>query len=184
MPTVPSSVPITPASGGQLVPLVAWVRADEALRVQKVIYQLLTEVRSDTRDEYKPSFPNTHGPKDAWDLPQWTADDASAAAWILNVLGPRQKRVVAKLVAAGADGVWTSDLRRFAGYDDATSMSGVFKAIGGRFRATDRRPVWNGGRKEPQKGQLLSVADETARLLFAHVLNSEHPDLIRECQTR
>jgi hypothetical protein len=91
------------------------------------------------------------------------------------------RRGVAHLIAAGAQGVWTGDLRRSAGYDDATTMSGVFKAIGGRFRATGHRPVWNGGPKDSQKGQLLTVADETARELFPNVLKTKHPELAEEC---
>lgn len=86
----------------------------------------------------------------------------------------QQRRVLAHLVAAGPEGVWTGELRRRAGYDDSTSMSGVFKAIGGRFRSTGLRPVWNGGEKDPQKGRCLRVFDDNARALFLSVIKARH----------
>ncbi|MDQ1677141.1 MAG: putative restriction endonuclease [Actinomycetota bacterium] len=175
-----TAVRIAPASADQLIPLVTWVRVDRAPFIQAQIAQLLTEPAADGGREYKPPYSNTYGPKDAWDLPRWAAEEQPAASWVLGDLGPNQKRVIAHLVAAGSDGVWTGELRRSAGYEDATTMSGVFKAISGRFRATGHRPVWNGGPKDSQKGQLLNVGDETARQLFAKVLKANHPDLAQE----
>lgn len=78
------------------------------------------------------------------------------------------------------DGIWTGELRRVSGYDDSTSMSGVFKALGGRFRATGHRPVWNGGPKDSQKGQLLSVLEDAAGDLFTKVIKENYPDLAAE----
>lgn len=181
MTTTPPSVPLTPASGDQLVPLVTWVRAADALLVQEKIARLLVPVEAATGADYQPPYSNTFGPKDAWELPRWAADEKSAATWILGDLGSNQRKVVAYLIAAGAAGTWTGNLRRSAGYDDATGLSGVFKAISGRFRATGHRPVWNGGPKDSQKGQLLTVGDETARTLFADVLKANHPETATEC---
>lgn len=175
-----AAIPVTPAQGDAIVPLVTWVRADQAPLVQAQIAQLLTQVSASGASEYRAPYSNTHGPRDAWELPRWAADDVQAATWIMNVLGPNQKRVVALLIAAGSEGVWTGELRHAAGYDEATSMSGVFKAIGGRFRATGHRPVWNGGPKDSQKGQLLQVGDATARELFAAVIKAAYPDLAKE----
>jgi hypothetical protein len=175
-----TAVRIASASGDQLIPLVTWVRADQAPSIQAQIARLLTDPAAGGGGEYKPPYSNTHGPKDAWDLPRWAVEDEAAASWVLGALRPNQKRVIAHLVAAGSDGVWTGELRHSAGYKDATTMSGVFKAISGRFRATGHRPVWNGGQKDPQKGQLLNVADETARELFAKALKANHPDLAKE----
>lgn len=181
MANTPPVVPITAANGEQIIPLVTWVKAKDAPLVQAQIAQLLVQLEAANGSDYRPPHSNTFGPKDAWELPRWAADEESAAAWILSVLGPNQRRVVAHLVAAGATGVWTGDLRRSSGYDDAATMSGVFKAIGGRFRATGHRPVWNGGPKDSQKGQLLTVGDETARTLFANALKTNHPETAKEC---
>ncbi|WP_369132021.1 hypothetical protein [Modestobacter sp. I12A-02662] len=176
----PDTVPVTPASGDQMIPLVTWVEASRASLIQSQIAQLLVRSEPGGGGEYRPPYSNSFGPKDAWELPRWAANEESAATWILGVLGPNQRRVIARLIAAGTDGVWTGELRRSVGYDEAMTMSGVFKAIGGRFRATGHRPIWNGGPKNSQKGQLLSVRDETARELFARVLRARYADLAEE----
>lgn len=175
------TVPIVPANGDQLVPLVTWVKAKDAPVIQAQIAQLLVRPEARSGDDYKPPHSSTFGPKDAWELLRWEADETSAATWILSNLGSNQRRVIALLIAKGAAGVWTGDLRRLAGYDDATTMSGVFKAISGRFRATGHRPVWNGGPKDSQRGQQLTVADDTARKLFAAALKTNHPETAEQC---
>jgi hypothetical protein len=101
-------------------------------------------------------------------------------AWILGVLKPNQKPILGRIIAAGARGVWTTELCRAGGYHNPASLPGVLKAIGGRFRATGHRPLWNGGPRDAQ-GQLLSVRDETAGQLFAKVLKANHPDLAQQC---
>lgn len=178
--TTTINLPIAP-SIGDLVPLVTWVLAQDVLRVQGGINQLLVRQPSvDVDGQYKPPFSNTYGPKNAWDLPAWNGDEEAPAAWILKAVGTNQRRVLAHLIAGGIDGVWTGELRRTAGYDDSTSMSGVFKAIGGRFRSTGLRPVWNGGEKDSQKGQRLSVQNEKAGALFARIIKKEYPELAEE----
>lgn len=106
--------------------------------------------------------------------------DGPAADWIARSLGPVQFRVVAHLVAAGPEGVGTGELRRTAGYDPATSMGGVFKAIGGRFRSVGRKPLWRGGEKDSQKGQRLRVPDGPARALFRAALRGVAPTIADE----
>lgn len=178
--TVIDAVPVAAASGDDLIPLVNWVKASEAPYIQAQIANLLSEPAVGDGSAYRPPYSNTYGPSNAWDLPKWKPGEEAAAAWILSVLGDNQRKVVGRLVAAGTEGVWTGELRRIAGYDDSTSMSGVFKAIGGRFRATGHRPVWNGGTKAPQKGQKLTVLEETARALFTSVITSSYPDVAQE----
>jgi len=180
------AVPLTPAAG-DVVPLVNYVEAKDALKVQAAISRLLLELSgtgsgtaSGIDGIYKPPFSNTYGPKDAWDLPAWHGDEEAAAAWILGVIGPNQRRVLVRLIAGGPDGVWTGELRRMSGYDESTSMSGVFKALGGRFRSTGLRPVWNGGEKDSQKGQRLRVLDDKARALFADVIKHRYSELAEE----
>lgn len=178
----PITLPVR-AAGNDPVPLVVWTTAEQVLRLQAQVSQLLAEqesVASSQGGAYAPPHSNTYGPKDAWSLPAWTGSEEDAAAWIVGVLGSNQCRVLAHLVAAGPEGVWTGELRRRAGYDDSTSMSGVFKAIGGRFRSTGFRPVWNGGEKDPQKGQRLRVFDDNARALFLKVIKARHPGLAKE----
>ena len=182
MTNTPVTLPIG-ASGNDRVPLVVWTTAEQVLRLQAQFAQWLAEqesVSSSQGGAYTPPHSNTFGPKDAWTLPAWTGSEEDVAAWIVGVLGSNQRRVLAHLVAAGPEGVWTGELRRRAGYDDSTSMSGVFKAIGGRFRSTGLRPVWNGGEKDPQKGQRLRVFDDNARALFLSVIKARHPDLANE----
>lgn len=168
-------------SGDDPVPLLFYVPARDVLEKQAAIQQLLTAHPAEPGDgPYKPPFPNTHGPKDAWDLRRWTGTEQNAAEWIVGVVGTKQRRVLINLVAAGPDGVWTGELRHNAGYDGDTSMSGVFKAIGGRFRSVGLRPVWNGGEKDSQRGQRLSVPDGPARVLFAEVIKVKYPELAAE----
>jgi len=174
-------LPIAP-SGSDPVPLVFWVPADSALAMQAQLAQLLMAQpgSSSGGGAYNPPFSNTHGPKDAWQLPPWKGDERDAAKWILDSVADNQRRVLAYIVSAGTDGVWTIDLRQRAGYDSSKSMSGVFKAIGGRFRRVGLRPLWNGGPKEPHKGQLLNVRDDNAQRLFASLLRSHYPELATE----
>ena len=54
-------------------------------------------------------------------------NEHDAAKWILRAVSDNQRRVLAYLVSAGRDGVWTAELHHTAGYDAVTSMSGVFK---------------------------------------------------------
>ena len=57
---------------------------------------------------------------------------------------------------------------------------------------SDRRPLpqrrtqalWNGGPKDHEKGQKLSVNDNTVRLLFATLIKSDYPDLAKEFRIR
>jgi hypothetical protein len=58
-------------------------------------------------------------------------------------------------------------------------MSGTFRAIAGRFRRCDRRPMWNGGDKG-STGQRLTVKDPGALAVFIAVLLEDHPDLAAE----
>ena len=104
--------------------------------------------------------------------------------WILRNVGDSRRCIIAHLVSTGTEGVWTSQLRQTIGYDDSKSMSDVFKAIVGRFRSVGLRPLWNGGPKDHEKGQKLSVNDNTVRLLFATLIKSDYPDLAKEFRIR
>jgi len=176
-------VPVAPA-GDDLVPVLVWVPARRAPRIQAQIHLLLAadERPRDPDGPYQPPHTNTFGPTNAWDLPEWEApDDAPAADWLARSLGSTQFRLLAQLVAAGPAGIWTGELRRGAGYDPATSMSGVFKAIGGRFRSVGRKPAWRGGEKDSQKGQRLQVPDGPARDLLRAALRAANPSVAEEC---
>lgn len=175
-------VPVAPV-GDDLVPLLVWVPARRAPRIQAQVHQLVAadERPHDPQAPYQPPHSNTFGPTNAWDLPEWEAPaDAPAADWLARSLGPAQFRVLAHLISAGPTGVWTGELRRTAGYDPATSMSGVFKAIGGRFRNVGRKPAWRGGEKESQKGQCLRVPDGPARDLLRAALRDNNPSVAAE----
>ncbi len=167
------------ASGDDLVAVTIWVKASEAQAFQIQAHELHRAMNafSATPGTYTPPFPSTHGPTNAWELPAWQLADAAAAIWILGDLGKNQRRIIAHLVAAGPEGVWTGELRRSSNYDDSTGIGGVMKAITGRFRRTDRRPLWSGGEKDSQKGQRLPVKDETARSVFAQALKDNYRDL-------
>lgn len=172
--------PFTPGAD-DLVPILFYVKGYQVLDAQAAVQQFLVGHPAQPTDKpYKPPFSNTFGPKNAWELPKWTGQEQDAAEWITGVVGANQRKVLANLVAAGAGGVWTGELRHNSGYDGATSMSGVFKAIGGRFRSVGLRPIWNGGDKESQKGQRLTVPDGPARQLFAAVLKAKFPELAEE----
>lgn len=174
------SIPLS-SGGGEIVLLLTFVPARDALKVQAAISQLLRRDRdAEARGVYKPPFNGTHGPKDAWELPAWNGDDDEAAAWILGVIGPNQRNVLVRLVAGGIEGVWTGELRRMSGYEESASIGGVFKALSGRFRSTGFRPVWDGGEKDSQKGQRLRVLEENAHTLFVRVIKQTYPALAAE----
>ena len=173
-----TTMDIVAARDDDLVPLVTWVKAREAPYLQAQIAHLVGAPLGG--ESYRPPHSSTYGPKNAWELAQWQPGEEPVATWILRDLGSNQRRVLARLVAAGAGGVWTGELRREGHYDEAKSMPGVFKAIGGRFRATGRRPAWNGGPKDSQKGQKLAVLDDTARVVFAEAIKAEYSALAEE----
>jgi hypothetical protein len=85
--------------------------------------------------------------------------------------------VMATLSVNPVDGAWTNDLRDNCGFTGR--MSGTFRAIAGRFRRCDRRPMWNGG-DEGSKGQRLTVKDPSALAVFTAVLLEDYPDLAAE----
>lgn len=133
-----------------------------------------------TSDIYVPPFKSTDGGKDAWDAAEWTNPaDEPAARWLLGDLPENQRRIVARLVAAGPDGVSTSAVLAFGGYGPETSASPVFKALGGRFRRVGRKPVWRGG-EQTDAGQILPVPNGSPRELFVHVIKTDYPELASE----
>jgi len=140
----------------------------------------LTATRSDTEASYAPPFKSTDGDKDAWKVPEWAnPDDLPAARWLLSDLPTNQRRVLARLIAAGEPGTTTGTALGFAGYSTETSAAPVFKAIGGRFRRVGLMPLWRGG-DQTATGQTLPVPDGPARDLFVEVLRTEHPELAAE----
>jgi hypothetical protein len=181
MTTASVDLALTPR-GSDPVPLLVWVPANKVLAIQDQVAELLGAQSGGKGhgDAYEPPFSSTHGPKNAWQLPAWDGDEQDAAKWILRAVSDNQRRVIAHLVGAGTNGVWTAELRHTAGYDVSKSMSGVFKAIGGRFRSVGLRPLWNGGPKDPERGQKLNVGDNNVRLLFARLIRSYYPDLAEE----
>jgi len=132
-----------------------------------------------TSEHFVPPFKSNDGDRDAWAAPAWGETDSAAARWLLDDLPPNQRRVVARLAAAGTTGVTTSELLAAGKYDPGTSASPVFKAISGRFRRVGRKPLWRGG-EQTETGQLLSVPDGTARHLFVSILLDEYSDLAAE----
>lgn len=170
------------AGGDDLVPLVTWVQAKYVLQAQGEIQLVVSNLgATPTTGGYVPPHRNNYGGDNAWSLPPMTApEDVPAVRWILSVLGSSQRRIVAGLVGAGPAGIWTGELRHLAGYDDSVGMAGVYKAIAGRFRRTGRQPVWFGGEKDSQKGQLLTVPDGDARTMFTEAFVEDYPDLAAE----
>ncbi|MCU1486192.1 MAG: hypothetical protein JWN67_2938 [Actinomycetia bacterium] len=170
------------AGGDDLVALVTWVPAKHALEAQNAFQRLVSSLGATSKaGGYIPPHSNTYGGDNAWSLPEMTfPEDVPPVRWILSVLGSAQRRIVAGLVAAGPAGIWTGELRHLAGYDDAVGMAGVYKAIAGRFRRTGRQPVWLGGEKDSQKGQLLTVPDGDARAMFTTAFVEDYPDIAAE----
>lgn len=152
-----------------------------APELQQVGAEALRRLTSAGLDaNYRPPFKSTDGERDAWDAPEWSdpADEA-AARWLVNDLPENQRRVLARLVAGGPDGITTGAVLAFGGYGPDTSASPVFKAIGGRFRRVGRKPVWRGG-GQTDAGQNLPVPHGPVRDLFVRVLKGDHPDIARE----
>jgi hypothetical protein len=167
------------ASEGDFVAVSLWMPAAIATVFQPKAVALLEALTGAAAadGEYAPPFDSSHGPKNAWDLPYWVEPaDRPAARWILGDVNAKQRRLVAMLTANPA-GAWTKDLGAACGFDGR--MSGTFKAIGGRFRRCDRRPMWNGGEKGAQ-GQRLTVKDPGALSVFTAVLLEDYPELAAE----
>jgi hypothetical protein len=168
---------------GPVVPLLVWVDRDQVLEVQSKLPSWLATFKGPATSAgggYEPPHSATHGDKNAWTLEPWGADHLPAAKWILSVLGDGQRKILAALLGA-EKGLWTSELRTIGGYPEDTRMSGPFKAIGGRFRRTGHRPLWNGDKvKDSKKGQLLWVGEEQARAVFATALVAGWPDVAAE----
>jgi hypothetical protein len=162
--------------------VITWLPVEDAPIFQRRVSELIEAIRLERvgATRYVPPYDRSNGPQDAWELPGWMDDDGPVARWLLSDLGPNQRRILVSIVAAGREGVWTGDLKRAAGYDDSTSNSGIFKAIGGRFRRVGRRPIWNGGEKDTRRGQRLTAKDDIARELFRTIIRDEYPELAAE----
>lgn len=128
--------------------------------------------------DYSPPFSGTFGPKNAWDLTEWTMADLPAARWIVRQVKTPQRWVIGNLVTSAEHGMWTVELREAAGYGPGKGMSGVFKALSGRCRSCGRRPFWNGGPKDPDKGQLLSVTAGETYQVFLAAIEAEAPEML------
>lgn len=102
--------------------------------------------------------------------PEWGALDQPAADWLVADLTERQRAAMRRMVAAGGDGVWTNELRDLAGYEPEERMNGVFRALAGRCKSCGRRPFWNGGAKDPAKGQKLTLTAGVTLELFAEAI--------------
>lgn len=173
---MPTPTDTLTAGPGDIVAVTTWMPAQLAPQFQLKAAELLSALSGAAALDgaYVPPFGSTHGPANAWELAFWTdPEDRPAASWILADLNSKQRHVIAML-AANPAGVWTNDLREECGFTG--KMSGTFKALGGRFRRCDRRPMWNGGDKGT-KGQLLTVKHEGALAIFVAVLAEEYPDL-------
>jgi hypothetical protein len=129
-------------------------------------------------ESYTPPFPRNYGPKNAWDLPEWTEADLPAARWVLSDLSERQRLVAANLISVEQHGMWASELRDAAGCDEGDRLSGVFRALAGRCRACGRRPFWNGGTKDPSKGMRLTITRGPTLEVFRTALEEDWPEFL------
>ena len=167
-----------------LVPVVTYVQAKNVLVFQRKSLEWTAQfdvaaLRSD--DDYTPEFSSSHGPKDPWQLPEWQPpEDRARARYILRDLRKPQLRIVAKMVAVGEEGMTSKTLREHGGYSDDISVPPIFKAIGGRFRSVDRRPVWDGSDEKGPNGQVLRVRPGPVRDMFADIVKEEWPELAEE----
>lgn len=167
------------AGKGDYVGVMTWMKAElaPAFQVEAAAW-VQALCGASAADGYFPPFDSRHGPKDAWDLPFWAdPDDRPAARWILNDLNNGQRRILASLGANPVEGAWTKPLLLECGFPG--KASGTFRALGGRFRRCDRRPMWNGGEKG-SKGQRLSVKEPNALAVFTAVLLEDYPELAAE----
>src|SRR4051812_2300773 len=111
-----TTIELAVAEGDEVVPVVTWVKAAEAAYWQGQFAQQVAASVAIAADGYRPPHSSTYGPKDAWELAGWHRGEEPVASWILRDLGPNQRRILARLVAAGAEGVWTGELRRAGKY--------------------------------------------------------------------
>lgn len=157
-----------PVDPNEIVGVTFYMQAHRAAVFQaRAAEWLAGDLSAGTRSgQYVPPFNRSHGPRNAWELPEWGAPDQPAADWLVADLTERQRAAVRHMVAAGGDGVWTNELRDLAGYEPGERMNGVFRALAGRCRSCGRRPFWNGGAKDPAKGQKLAITAGVTLELF------------------
>lgn len=136
--------------------------ADQAAAMQAALDDILAE---SGKREYAPPFDRFHGPKDAWELPEWTQADLDALSWALADLDDMQRAIIRRLAEAEGEWMSTTSLLAGAGYPAEKSASGVFRAIAGRFRRCDRRPLWDGRRGDGDGRELTIHRDGVADLV-------------------
>ncbi len=174
----PTSEPVEP---GSIVAVTHYMPAAKAELFQRQAAEWLaagTSAGSAGAGLYTPPFPRNYGPKNSWELPEWTEADLPAARWVLADLSERQRLVAANLITIEQHGMWSSELRDAAGYGEVDRMSGVFRAIAGRCRACGRRPFWNGGTKDPAKGMRLTITLGATLEVFRKALEEDWPELL------
>jgi hypothetical protein len=167
---------IHPLAPEEMVELRVVVRSADAHDLQQLIVNFAAARR--TGGAWTPPYDRSHGPNDAWQLPDWanTKYDRDAMNWIVGVLRPPHLEILARILTA-PEAMPTSELLSIAGYADDVDASPVFKAIGGRFRRCDRRPIWTGGEKTSSGQRLGRTSNRTARRLFLTAFRAQHPDL-------
>jgi hypothetical protein len=173
---------LTPAPD-DIVGIVVYMEARLAQPFQAAVPGVLTSLEQgpDPAELYEPVAGSGAGPRDAWAMPAWDpTTDRPAAAWIVESLASHQLRVLAGLLAASPHpGATTGELLAGAAYPDGTRAGPVFRAIGGRFRRVQRRPIWNGG-GHTETGQRLPVPTGAARTLFIEAIRDRWPGLAAE----
>jgi hypothetical protein len=154
---------LTTAAGGTIHLISAATDdADQAAAMQAALDDILAQ---SGKREYAPPFDRFHGPKDAWKLPEWTESDLDALSWALADLDDNQRAIIRHLAAAEGQWMSTTSLLKAAGYPAEKSASGVFRAIAGRFRRCDRRPLWDGRRGNGDGRELTIHRDGVADLV-------------------
>jgi hypothetical protein len=161
----------------ELVMVPVWLPARQAPMFQAALPFFLARLDTDPLGPYTPRVFKRVGLQDAWTLEEWDpAQDRGAAEWIVEDLATHQLRVLVAMLKAGPEGSTTSELLKWAGYEEGTHPSPVFKAIVSRFRRVARKPVWTGGPHTPT-GQRLPVPEGAAKQLFIEAVRARWPGL-------
>lgn len=156
-----------PLNPQDLIELRLVVPAHLASGVQATILRYLDNAGdSNGTAGYIPPFASSSGPKNAWDLPDWsdTDEDRAAMQWLVEDLSEDQIAVLHAIL--NEPGTPTSLLLSAAGYPEGTAASPVFRAIGSRFRRVGRKPLWVGGDKTDRGQALGATSNQTAIRLF------------------
>lgn len=163
-----------PTTGGPYVAITEIVPVTHEQLVERAIRQALDTPApdDDSKVTFVPPHGRQYGPKNAWDMPDWTPEDQAAIDWAVAGYDQRQRNILRILIDLEGEYIATGALLPAAGYEPDTRASGLFRAIAGSCRANGRKPFWDGAPQQgngrllkidPQRGDVREMLDRALK---------------------